>query len=106
MLLSGDDIQSAAILTPYNGQVRELQRRFYGNKNLAAYEGMVDISSVDVYQVYMQLDVPADCFAGNVHLLCCVRTCWLALLHAWCSVVQSVSELQGGRCNLCIFLRG
>ncbi len=51
LLLCGGDVQSAALLTPYNGQVRELQRRFFGNKGLAAYEGMVDISSVDGYQV-------------------------------------------------------
>ncbi len=50
-LLSGGDLQSAALLTPYNGQVRELQRRFSGSRQLAAYEGMVDISSVDGYQV-------------------------------------------------------
>jgi len=49
--LSGGDLQSAALLTPYNGQVRELQRRFSGSRQLAAYEGMVDISSVDGYQV-------------------------------------------------------
>ena len=51
MLLRGGDVQSAAILTPYNGQVRELQRCFQRNKELAPYEGMVDISSVDGYQV-------------------------------------------------------
>ena len=51
LLLSGGDVQSAAILTPYNGQVRELQRRFYSEKRLAPYKGMVDISSVDGYQV-------------------------------------------------------
>jgi len=44
-------VQSAALLTPYNGQVRELQRRFSGSRQLAAFEGMVDISSVDGYQV-------------------------------------------------------
>ena len=44
-------MQSAALLTPYNGQVRELQRRFSGSRQLAAFEGMVDISSVDGYQV-------------------------------------------------------
>lgn len=49
-LLSGGDVQSAALLTPYNGQVRELQRRFSGSRQLAAFEGMVDISSVDGYQ--------------------------------------------------------
>ena len=50
-LLSGGDLQSAALLTPYNGQVRELQRRFSGSRQLAAFEGLVDISSVDGYQV-------------------------------------------------------
>lgn len=52
MLLKGGDIQSAAILAPYNGQVRELQRCFNRNKELAQYAGMVDISSVDGYQVH------------------------------------------------------
>ena len=51
LLLSGDDVKSAALLTPYNGQVRELQRRFSGNSQLAAWENMVDVSSVDGYQV-------------------------------------------------------
>lgn len=67
MLLRGGDVQSAAILTPYNGQVRELQRCFQRNKELAPYEGMVDISSVDGYQVLSTTRPP--CFAP-VFLLC------------------------------------
>lgn len=50
MLLKGGDVESAAILSPYNGQVRELQRCFNQTKELAPYAGMVDISSVDGYQ--------------------------------------------------------
>ncbi|KAL3136519.1 hypothetical protein ABBQ38_005768 [Trebouxia sp. C0009 RCD-2024] len=50
MLLKGGDVKSAAILSPYNGQVRELQRCFNQTKELAPYAGMVDISSVDGYQ--------------------------------------------------------
>lgn len=52
MLLKGGDVKSAAILSPYNGQVRELQRCFNQTKELAPYAGMVDISSVDGYQVH------------------------------------------------------
>lgn len=50
-MLSGGDISSLAILTPYNGQVRELQSH---QKKLLAAAGRdvsIDISSVDAYQV-------------------------------------------------------
>ena len=68
MLLRGGDVQSAAILTPYNGQVRELQRCFQRNKKLAPYEGMVDISSVDGYQV--QSPNIYSCFVPVVYFAC------------------------------------
>lgn len=51
LILSGQDISSLAILTPYNGQVQELQSQ---QKLLSGYAGKdvsIDISSVDAYQV-------------------------------------------------------
>lgn len=75
MLLRGGDVQSAAILTPYNGQVRELQRCFHRNKELAPYEGMVDISSVDGYQVQSTTRSPH--FAPVLFVCIRVRDCSL-----------------------------
>ena len=49
-MLSGQDISSIAILTPYNGQVRELQSMQKMLSNIATSAVSIDISSVDAYQ--------------------------------------------------------
>ena len=50
LMLSGQDIASIAILTPYNGQVRELQSMQKALTNIAKSDVSIDISSVDAYQ--------------------------------------------------------
>lgn len=65
-MLSGGDIASLAILTPYNGQVRELQLQ---QKQLMAAAGpdvSIDISSVDAYQVGMVVGAGKD-IEGSLH---------------------------------------
>ena len=61
-MLSGDDISSLAILTPYNGQVRELQAQSQSLRSFAALDVSIDISSVDAYQV-SPLPLPLPCHA-------------------------------------------
>ena len=51
IVIAGGDVKDIALLTPYNGQLRELKRRFSNHPQLATLKGAVQISSIDGFQV-------------------------------------------------------
>ena len=69
LLLAGGDVQSAALLTPYNGQVRQLRTEldsrnflFGGNPSLE-----IVVSSVDGFQVraWAEILIVGGCRLGK-----------------------------------------